>query len=242
MAKDLAKPSLILAIALGAIALMASIYYVSTFLAIVGFAMVFWSSALLYVIPSSKHSFLPSARNIEKTLINYNLNGKGIYLPPKKKTDSVTLFIPASDLTDESGSINTGKHKKDGVYLSPPGQALCRIFEQQIGASFTKMNLEQFKTMFPKLLTDHFAFAQSVNIQTDKETITVEITENRLRQVCQTINDYPRTHRQVGCLLTSATACALVKVTGEPITIQNETSIEANGTMMQFKILKRKED
>jgi hypothetical protein len=241
MVNDLAKPSLILGIALGAIALISSIYYVSTYLAIVGFAMVFWSATLLYVIPSGKRSFLPSAKNIEKTLIDYNLNGKGVYLPPKKKTDSVTLFIPASDSTDESGSINTGKHKKDGVYLTPPGQALCRVFEQQIGAPFTKMNLEQFKIIFPKLLTDYFEFAHSVYIQTDKEIVTVGITENRLRHVCQTLNDYPRTHRQVGCLLTSATACVLVKVTGEPITIQDETN-EANGTLMQFKILKRQED
>lgn len=243
MPNDLAKPALIGAIALGALALVASTYYASSYLAIFGLALVFWGAVLLYVLPSTKRLLLANSRNIEKILIDNNLNGKGIYMPTNNRTGPI-VFVPALDLTVnllERNSRNTQLGKK-GMYISPPGQALCKVFEQQIGVTFARMNLEKFQTVFPKILVDELAFAHSVSIQIDETIVTIGIIDSIFQHICQNTNSQLRAHRQVGCLLTSAIACALAKVTGNPITIQSEILMPPNRTLIQFQIMPRKED
>jgi hypothetical protein len=243
--KNLVKPALFSVISIGAITLVISISYSSSFLAIFGFALVFWGTVLFYVIPPDRPIFLPSSENIEKIIIKYDLTGKGVYLPSNKLSESGIVFIPKSNFSLnelERRGLTANKISKWGVYISAPGHALCKTFEQQIGMPFTRIKIEKFQTIISKILVDDFALASSVSVQKDETIISIGITGNMLEHVCENTNNQPRTHRQVGCLLASAIACALAKVTGEPVTIQSDISMQARGTLMQFQIVSRNED
>lgn len=91
-------------------------FYISSFLTILGLALIFWGVILLYITPN-KHvplilldaSFDTS--NIERILTETGLTLKGIYLPPKnlKDIESSLVFFPkinknqlpnSGDLTD----------------------------------------------------------------------------------------------------------------------------------------------
>jgi hypothetical protein len=241
---NLDKAAVLSMIALGAATLIISTFYTSSFLAILGFAIIFWGTILLYTTPT-KHVFFellnaaaePSSANIERILAEYSLNQKGIYLPPNpnnaglsngwsllQNTGSSLVFIPeTSNLPLPKPEENSPRPKNSGnggIYITPPGQGLCKIFEQQAGKSFTKIDLRQLQSILPRIIIKDLELAETVDIKTEENIITIEITKSILEQICQeTSKNQPRTHKQLGCLLTSAIACALAKVTGEPITI-----------------------
>ena len=70
----------------------------------------------------------------------------GIYLPPRnlKNVDSNLVVIPQkSQITLPSPDEITDSlitNRKDGVLIVPPGAALCRLFEQELKASFAKLD------------------------------------------------------------------------------------------------------
>jgi hypothetical protein len=45
--------------------------------------------------------------------------------------------------------------------------------------------------------------------------------------ICEENQKYPKTHEQVGCLLSSAIACILSKASGKAVIIQNESQTGA---------------
>lgn len=262
---NLDKAAVLSMIALGAATLIISTFYTSSFLAILGFALIFWGAIILYITPTKQAFFEllsaaaePSSANIERILIQFSLNQKGIYLPPTsnvglhdgwsqlQNTESSLVFIPETSnlpLPELEENSPRPKTSSGGIYVTPPGQALCKIFEQQAGKSFTRIDLRQLQTILPRILKG-LQLAETVDIQTRENIITIEITKSVLEQIChETSKNQPRTHKQLGCLLTSAIACALAQVTGEPITIQNETrDPQTRTTQIQYQIMPKKED
>jgi hypothetical protein len=90
-------------VTLGASLVALSAFYVSSFLAILGVALVFWGCILLYVAPVKQvpYDLLEAAADvnaggIERVLSEFNLSKKGVYLPPKNLKDiqSSLVFIP----------------------------------------------------------------------------------------------------------------------------------------------------
>ena len=80
--------------------------------------------------------------------------------------------------------------------------------------------------------------AENAEIQIQGNTVTLEITGSILNEICRQTDSQPKTHKQVGCLLSSAIVCALAKATGKPITIQNETrNQETKTTHIEYEIL-----
>jgi hypothetical protein len=128
--------------------------------------------------------------------------------------------------------------EKTGAFVTPPGSALSRLFEEELGFSFTKADLKQIQNKLPKLLVEDLELAQNAEIQIQDNTVTVEITGSVLDEICRQTDSQPRTHKQVGCLLSSAIACVLAKSAGKPVTIQNETrNQETKTTRIEYKIL-----
>lgn len=79
--------------------------------------------------------------------------------------------------------------------------------------------------------------AESVEIQIQGNTVSVEVVGSVLDEVCRQTDSQPRTHRQVGCLLSSAIACTLAKATGKLVTIQNETrNQETETTHIEYQV------
>lgn len=56
----------------------------------------------------------------------------------------------------------------------------------------------------------------------ERKLVKITITGNIFSEICEQTNVNPLAHAQVGCILTSAIACALAKTSGKPIIIENE--------------------
>jgi hypothetical protein len=90
----------------------------------------------------------------------------------------------------------------------------------------------------PKLLVEGLELAEKAEIQIQGNAVTVEITGSLLDEICRQTDSQPKTHKQVGCLMSSAIACALAKTTGKPVTIQDETrNQETKITRIEYQIL-----
>ncbi len=240
-------------LSLGVVIVATSAFYSSTYLALLGVAIIFWGVILLYVTPS-KHvpltllnaSAEATSANIERLISELNLSEKGVYLPPKnlKNTESSLIFIPKTSKTPLPQPEETNEkllsNEKTGalIYVTPPGWALSRLFEEELGFSFTKTDLNQIQTKLPKILVEGMELAEKAEIQIQGNTVTVEITGSVLDEICRQTDSQPKTHKQVGCFLSSAIACALAKSTGKPVTIQNETrNQETKTTQIEYEML-----
>ncbi len=208
----------------------------SSFLAIIGVSIAFWSALLLYLTPT-KNVFLDllnasastSGSNIERSLIEFNSAEKGVYLPPQNLRDfeSSLVFVPKTLQTTLPAPDETSDklfaEKKNGLFLTPPGLALSMMFEHELGLSFRKIDFSQMQRMITRLIRN-LEFAEDAQVRVQDRTITLEVTASIFNTLChETKNSQPRTHAQVGCVLASAFACAFAKASDKPITIQKDT-------------------
>jgi hypothetical protein len=237
-------------LALGISLVIVSVFYISSFLALLGTAISFWAVILLYITPA-KHvpltllnaSTNANSGNIERLLAELDLTEKGVYLPPKnlKNIESSLIFIPQKAKTPlptpEETTEKLYSKQKNGVLITPPGLALSQLFEQEYGSSFTKAGLKHLQSTLPKLLVENLELSENAEMGFEGNTITVEILGSVFNSVCHETDNQPRTHVQVGCLLSSALACIFAKTTGKPITIQNETqTLENKTTTIEYRI------
>lgn len=221
---------------LGVISLIASILYVASVLAFIGMSLVFWGALFLYITPSKhvpvemlKATVVPALINIEKIVKEYDLNGKGVYLPPKylKNFESSLVFIPskADQALPKPEEVNEEKvytKNPKGIFLTPPGLSLLKLFEKELGESFIKIDLNYVQNSLPKLLTSDLEIAKRIDITTENNSIKVEIANHVFDEICQETQKLPKLRASVGCPLCSAIACALAKTTGRPIRMEKE--------------------
>ena len=151
-------------------------------------------------------------------------------MPPKNlgNVDSSLVFIPKTPKTQlpTPEEINEKQltNQKTGAFVTPPGSALSRLFEEELGFFILqKPTSNQIQKKLPKLLVEGLELAEEVEIQIQGNTVILEITGSILDEICRQTDSQPKTHKQVGCLLSSAIACTLAKASGKPVTIQNET-------------------
>ena len=216
-----------------------------SFLAILGVSISFWSVLLLFFTPT-KRAFLSllkasasaNGSNIERSIIEFDLFEKGVYLPPQnlRNFESSLVFVPMKPGTDLPTSIETSDklltEKKNGLFFTPPGLSLCSMFENELGSSFRKITLPQMQSLLKRMF-NKLKFAEDVHVRIEDKTITLEVTGSIFNTLCQeTRNNQPRTHGQIGCLLASAFACAFAKASDKPITIQEDTLNQDTRTLV----------
>ena len=252
MQKKINLASILAIVTLGIGLIVTSAIYVSSFLAIVGVAIIFWGSILLYITPDKQVpiTFLTASTdtnmsNTERVLSEFKFTEKGIYLPPKnlQDTESSLVFIPriskqALPKPEEMKMTNLFTNKQDGLFLTPPGFALSKIFEQKLGISFTKTDLPFLQKNLSKLLSEDLGITENIDIQIQNNIITFEISGSIFKEDIQENRKIQQTHNAVGCLLSSSLACALAKATGKPITINaEEKSIDGKTTKIEYQIM-----
>jgi hypothetical protein len=224
-----------------------SIFYASSFFAILGTALLSWGVLLIYVTPT-KHvpltllegMILSSSSNIERILINCNLYEKGKYLPPRylKDIESSLVFVPAyskqplpkpEEVIEEKLLLEDRKL----IFVTPPGFGLCKLFEKVIKVSFSKKDLDFVEKRLPRLLVEDMELAERVELKKQNDSITLKIKGNLFGEICNNeITKFPRTHNQVGCIVSSAIACVLAKASGQIVTIQNDSQCDDGKTSM----------
>jgi ribosomal protein S27E len=231
----------------GILTIVASAIFSSSFLAILGTSCIFWCGVLFFITPDKHVSsvFLNVATvagtsNIERILTEASVvDQKGVYLPPMclRDHESSLLFVPKAlgqklpspEETEVSGLFNS----KQNLFFTPPGVALSKIFEKQIGHSFTKVELSKLQKVLLKVVVEDARLAEDilVNILVDK--VVFEVKNSVFVDDCQKSQTaFPRAHNTVGCLLSSCFACVLAKVTGRAIVILKE---EINADILRIE-------
>lgn len=125
---------------------LASAFYASSYLAILGVTITFWGAILFYIIPSQHlpltllNAFAePATANIERLILELNLSEKGVYLPPKNLTniESSLVFIPETAKKPlpkpEESNEKLLTNGKTGAFITPPGFALLSPLRKGIG-------------------------------------------------------------------------------------------------------------
>jgi hypothetical protein len=208
----------------------------SSFLAIIGVSVAFWSVLLLFFTPTKKvllallkASASASGSNIERSLLEFNFMEKGIYLPPQnlRNFESSLVFVPKNPgdalPTRDETTDKLFNEKYNGLFFTPPGQDLSVMFEKELGLSFRKIALPQMPNVIKKMLLA-LKFAEDAQIRLQDRTITLEITGGIFNTLCnETRINQPRTHAQVGCILASAFACAFAKSSDKPVIIKKDS-------------------
>lgn len=233
----------------GITTLLVSAVYSSSFLAILGVALIFWGGILLYIAPTKQVSIVllnkvvnTQSSNIERILTHFKFTEKGVYLPPKnlKTIESSLIFIPETSNTPlptpEQTTENLASNQK-GVFITPPGIGLLEMFEQEMSTSFVKTGTNDLNLILPKLLIEKLCIAGNIEIKILNDTVTIEVTDSVFSNAGNETSINPRTHKQIGSLLASAFACILAKTTGKSVTVQNEIlNQKTKITTMEFKL------
>jgi hypothetical protein len=234
-----------LALITGSVMIVLSALNNLSFLAILGVSISFWSVLLLFFTPTNraflsllKASANANGSNIERSLIEFDLSEKGVYLPPQnlRNFESSLVFVPMKPGTDLPTSIETSDKlltgKKNGLFFTPPGLSLCSMFENELGSSFRKITLPQMQSLLKRMF-NKLKFAEDVHVRIEDKTIVLEVTGSIFNTLCQdTRHNQPRTHAQIGCILASAFACAFAKASDKPITIQEDTLNQDTRTLV----------
>lgn len=228
--------------------LLASALYDSYVSAFSGLGLVFWGALLLLIVPTKyvKLELLTASSslqaNFEEMLNVTAVHGKGVYLPPKLMRDyqSSLVFIPAKEgevlpTREEIERTKTLKTSR-GLLLTPPGLALSRLFESKMGKSFTKLSLDQLQKELPKLF-EELEITRTASISVEDDVVTVDVKNHVFKELCEENRKLQRTHEAVGCLFSSAIACALAKATGKPIIIQKEENTPEQTTTIEYRML-----
>ncbi len=230
---------------LGVMLVIISAFYPLSALAIIGMIVISLGAIFLYITPV-KHvpltllnsSTEAAVANIERLITELNLTQRGVYYPPKKmRGESVLVFIPKTVETSSEGkNEELAEQEKVGISVMPPGAALSRLFEKGMGYTYGTIELNPFLSKFETLF-EQMDLAESAEVNVNENIITVKIFGSIFDEICRQTDYQPKTHKQVGCLLSSAIACILTKATGKPITLLDENQIEENKiTVIEYQI------
>jgi len=237
-------------LALGLICLPASAFSNSYPLAFIGLGLTFWGALLIYLTPL-KHVRLElltatatsTLSDVERILASTGSNAKGIYLPPKrlKNYESSLVFIPSKPgetlpKPEETSDEKLHSQNPGGLFLTPPGLALSKLFERKLGRSFTETDLNAVQRDLPKLF-DELEITKNMIIQVEGNLVSIETGSHIFKDLCAETRQLPKTHETVGCPLSSAIACVLAKASGKPVTIEKEMQNLDGSTRIQYRLL-----
>jgi hypothetical protein len=234
---------------LGLVSLLGSAVYDSYVAAFVGLGLTFWGALLLLIAPSKyvKLELLTAASssqaaNLERMLTLAEISSKGIYLPPRllKDYNSSLIFIPATSnealpKREDIPKENT-LETPHGLFLTPSGFSLSKLFEKELRKSFTELSLNELTTQLPRLL-ERLGITKTALMNVEGGKVTFETGNYIFKDLCLETRNFQRTHETVGCPFSSAIACALAKASGKPVTIEKEERGPNNETTIHYLIL-----
>ena len=260
-------------ISVGSISLIISVIYNSPIFAFIGLGLVFWGAILVYIQPEEytkkvllDSTIFSSFENINKIITELGYKGSPIYLPPKyfRNPETNKLYIskrPKEEVPDPEVILEQENHFflkfPEGILITPPGDQLIKIFEKRLDKSLTQADLQYFKQNLPKLFIEDLEIAEKIEIEIKPNQITSEsnripygiirlkLINSILKDTYNENQELPHLFNEIGCPIFSAIACALTKITGKPLKIEEIQSNE-NGDLIEvtYKIqgLKYKEE
>ena len=167
-------------IATGTVALLTSIYYVSSILAFIGLGLVFWG-AILAFIQTEEHakkslldaSIQPSLATLNQLIKELDYKGNAIYLPPKyfQEPESVKIYIQKKGTGTPTPEEVQKRERQlfaqnpQSLLLTPPGAGLAALFEKTLETSLMKLRLEDLQNNLQKLFIEDLEIAENIETQ-----------------------------------------------------------------------------
>jgi hypothetical protein len=234
----------------GIASLLTSAFYSSYVLAFIGLGLTLWGTLFLY-IKSTKYVKLEllnaasssTLQNIERILTTSGTDLKGIYLPPKNLQDNTSslVFIPTNPNQPLPTSVDTNPHTLQsqnplGLFITPPGLALAKLFEKELKKPFTEPTVEDLQNLLPSLF-DTLQITKDFTMEAAGNTIKVEMKNHIFKDLSEETKKLEKTHWAVGSPLSSALACAFAKTTGKPLVIMTDETNPEGTTTIQYGIL-----
>jgi hypothetical protein len=235
---------------IGIIALVLSVFFVSSFVTLIGVSFIFWGLIIYYLLPE-KHvpvSLLNNSNsihlnNLNRIVAEYKIAKKGIYLPPKnlKVIESSIVYLPKNEdsILPTAAELQNGllTEKKDGFLFQPPGLALCQFLEHELGYSFITSKPSMLPTLLPKLLVTELSLAESFDVSLNEKTVVIKVGKSVFENSSVSDTNSSSSQDIFGDILSSAMACILAKVIGRTIQIQKMTfDSSTNETTYEYQI------
>jgi hypothetical protein len=262
------KPSAIIGlffISFGIIAIILSIWYEKLPIPLVlpqlplmfiGIALIFWGSLLLFVranryvrLALLDASILSSLEALNQLITGFKYDGQAVYLPPKFFNElSVKVFIskkgvPPSVVAPPSKPIDVPiafNSDNNGIYITPPGASLARLFGDELGKDFDHISLNYLMEHIPKIFVENLELAKSCDFSYEYESNTVAVKMKGVSygNLCERICGQSKICGTIGCPVCSAIVCALTTTIGKPIVIiSNSFSTNKKIVSLRCKIL-----
>jgi len=233
---------------LGFLMLGLAVYYSHQVSAFIGIALTFWGALLLYVRPTRfvKKEVLDSVimeptMNYTKILDEFGYKGTPTYISPGTLwgMSNTTLYIPKKDddafpsdeqLSGEEIFIDNPQ----GLKLTPPGQPLSRLVEEDLGANFSTEDLEYLIFNLEKALVEGLEMVEGFNMEQEENRVVVEVEGSIFIEGVNQLED--EVDRCIGDPLSSALACIIARTTRQPVTITDITKTQEGLLRIEYTV------
>lgn len=230
-------------IGIGGAALAGSYFASSVIMTLAGLGLVFWGVIMLYISPQR---FVPEkvieamsismTMSIDKLLVNMNYNGRTIFLHPKhlKGLSQGYVFIPY-ELKDQNTLPNDEALTEEklvyenprGIFMVAPCRGMVELIENEIDTNLATSDMAQMKELLPKLMVNNLRMVDSMTIDENRGFIRVRMEGESASKVCMTVTKETTVGKHFGCPLCASLGLIFSKVTGKPISIEENSVNEA---------------
>ncbi|UCC27844.1 MAG: hypothetical protein JSW29_07250, partial [Candidatus Bathyarchaeota archaeon] len=122
-----------------------------------------------------------------------------------------------------------------GMCLTPSGVGLANLFEDELGVDFEEVDMKYLQTSFPKLFIEGLEIAKDFEMNKRGKIVKVEIWNSIYKDFCRSARKTLKNScSSFACPLCSSIACALTRVTGNPIIIK-DSKFSSNGEKIEVR-------
>ncbi|MFX0080049.1 MAG: hypothetical protein ACFE8O_12505 [Candidatus Hermodarchaeota archaeon] len=187
----------------------------------------------IYIPPFPKEAYLPEyLRGLKEMVVFISARARDFMhqwvIRRGKRVDvwrdSEGKFVSAPSETATMPTIEEMAEKQfllknpEGICITPPGSGLASFFEKELGADFARIDLDALYNGLSTVIVNNLELAGNFELEAEKELFHVKITDSAYKNLYSKEHKLKSIH-SIGCPLTSAVACALVKTTGKIVTI-----------------------
>jgi hypothetical protein len=189
---------------------------------------------------------LPLLVTLNQMIIDLNLEGDAIYLPPEalKDPESSKVLLTKNEktkLTTPKQAQDSEKPfgtKTEGILIKPPGADLVKLFEITLNTKFIKVDLKYLERNIYNLFVNELEIAENVQIQVKENIVSTEIKNSIYAKLHTETEELPKVTTLLGCPICSAIACAITKASGKPLIIEkHQTSKDGRTITTEYRLL-----
>jgi len=162
---------------------------------------------------------------VDQLISALNYCGTAIYLPSQFSTEprNEKVFINwgKGARIPQPHEVTNNQILVDnplGLHLTPPGLGLTNLYEEEMGISFSQIDLDDLTKTLPKVFAEDLEIAESLEIERKSDSVCFRITKHIYTDLCQN-NASADCDRSLYCPLCSSIAIALSRVYKKPIVI-----------------------